>query len=184
MLREWVRSSRAAGEQGLCRQTGIVWSPAGKRELKRSGEVWKLAKTWPCLCSESPARWRRWLHFSSTLPLMPVSTKNNSSTDFPRVISLCRIRLRLDFFWCLTIFRFRYLPCAVSRGCRKKRLSQFLSAVICAPNSVSLLSFCDHTQGGMASGPPRSAFRFGLVFSAKEAQCSKVLIIQGPSCPW
>lgn len=104
-------------EQDLYPQTGIIWSPTGK--LKLSGKIWKLPKPWPCFSSKSPVQWRFYLHCISALPVMLVSAKNNSSTDFPWVISLCRIRLRLDsFFWCLTKFKSRYLPYAAGRkGC-------------------------------------------------------------------
>lgn len=134
-------SNRAAEEQDLYPQPGIIWSPTGK--LKQGGKIWKLPKPWPCFSSKSPVQWRLYLHCISALPVILVSAKNNSNTDFPRVISLRRIRLRLDCFLvffplsCFIKFKSRYLP-------YEKAVS--VSPYCAVWSSVSLAALWDHTQ--------------------------------------
>lgn len=86
------------------------------------------------------------------------------NTGFPRVISLCRIRLRLDFFflfWCLIKFKSRYLPYAAGRkGCLR------FSILSCMGFSVPCCLLGSY-PGRNGSGPPSSAFHFGLVLCCK-----------------
>lgn len=88
-------------------------------------------------------QWRLRLHCVTALPVMLVSAKNNSDTDFPRVISLCRIRLRLDFF-----FFFGALSnlspgiCHMLQGEKAVSVSPFCAVW----NSVSLAALWDHAQ--------------------------------------
>lgn len=106
--------------------------------------------------------WRLYLLCISALPVMLVSAKNNSNTDFPRVISLFRIRLRSDFF-SGAVSNLSPGICHMLQGEEAVSVSPYWAVW----NSVSLAAFWDHTQGGMVSGPHTSAFHFGLAFFCK-----------------